>query len=150
MSEAARRGFTVMRPISWGSVYDILLGDEGEGFRRVQVKSSGRPRDPRWRRGKRGELYIFDTRRRDGAYRAADLDFYALYIIPRDTWYIIPFEAIGPVEVLCVYPDNPRHRLEEYREAWHLLRKEKVVEKLRDAREMKARARKKIVVVEEG
>jgi hypothetical protein len=123
MSEATQRGFNVLQPCRKDSVYDVVL-DEAQQFPRVQVKSVGRPRRPEWARGIPGAIYIFNTRRHGHKYRAGDLDFYALYIIPRDLWYIIPYRAIGPVQVLYVYPDNPQHRMERYREAWNLLRQD--------------------------
>jgi PD-(D/E)XK endonuclease len=119
MSEAARRGFTVLRPLSRGSVYDVML-DRAQRFLRVQVKSAGRPR--KLPGVGRGTIYAFNTRRHNRAYRPHDLDFYALYIVPRDAWYIIPYSAIGPVQILCIHPDKPKHKLERYRGAWHLLR----------------------------
>jgi len=120
MSEAVRRGFTVLRPWNRSSVYDVVL-EQGRRFPRVQVKSAGLARKLKWARPERGAIYVFNTRRHEGGYRKGNIDFYALYIVPRDVWYIVPYADIGAVQILCVFPDSRKHRLERYRGAWELL-----------------------------
>jgi hypothetical protein len=53
------------------------------------------------------------------------VDFLAVYLIPIDAWYIIPFELMGRTNCrLHFTPDRKRHKYAAYREAWHLLRGE--------------------------
>jgi hypothetical protein len=53
-----------------------------------------------------------------------EIDFLAAWIIPEDTWYIIPLAAIGSVtSLLFRRKRDPKPGLyDAYREAWHLLR----------------------------
>ena len=56
-------------------------------------------------------------------YTADDIDVLIAHIIPLDTWYVIPIEAIARSPSLRFYPGIPCKcaRWETYREAWHLL-----------------------------
>ena len=57
-------------------------------------------------------------------YSESETDFFAVYIIPEDTWYILPVrEVVGRVRLL--FRPKGYHRRDiyaHYREAWHLLR----------------------------
>jgi hypothetical protein len=46
----------------------------------------------------------------------------AVYLIPREEWYIIPYEAMGERLSLHFTPGSRRSKWVEYREAWELLR----------------------------
>ena len=37
-------------------------------------------------------------------YTADEIDFLAVYIIPEDTWFIIPVRAFTPLRSLHLYP----------------------------------------------
>src|SRR5215471_5309807 len=76
---------------------------------------------------KHGMYQAFICRHDDGvaiAYNEAEIDFVAVYIIPEDTWYVLPVrEVVGRRMVLF----RPKGWLGSdpyacYREAWHLLR----------------------------
>jgi hypothetical protein len=56
-------------------------------------------------------------------YTKCDIDFIAVHIIPLKIWYIIPVEVCTPQPLLRFYPGREAKgtRLEQYREAWHLL-----------------------------
>lgn len=58
------------------------------------------------------------------AYLPSEVDFFAIYIIPEDTWYILPIQAIlGRTSLLFRRKVDPKPGLyDEYREAWYLLR----------------------------
>jgi hypothetical protein len=123
MSEATRHGLITMKPWTRGSIYDVVIGHE-DRFERVQVKSASTLYLPVRPPGQQPTIYVFNTCRHKKAYRESDFDFYALYVIPRDMWYIIPHKDVGRAMRLCVYPDDPGHRFERYREAWHLLQRD--------------------------
>ncbi len=53
-------------------------------------------------------------------YTAAEIDLLAAYIIPEDTWYLIPVSAFAPVQGLRLRPGSER-KFEGFRDAWHLL-----------------------------
>ena len=86
-------------------------GDEGVasvwGFREIR----------RWRgereSGSAGAGEVYDLQRRNGEYslnvmgpqrkkyEPGSVDFFAVLLIPRDDWYIIPFEGDGEDELLA-------------------------------------------------
>ena len=86
---------------------------------RVQVKCSTQLEN---------DMYHLNAHRRTGGravpYLPGEIDFLAAYIIPEDTWYIIPLEAfLGSTSLLFRRRDDPKPGLyDEYKEAWHLLR----------------------------
>ena len=91
-----------------------LRGGAGGRFLRVQVKSTS---------CKRNNHYVcaIDGRGKN-PYTAADIDFFAIYVIPLDIWYIIPIEASSSASDLSPHNSLSQHAV--YREAWHLLRGE--------------------------
>jgi hypothetical protein len=92
----------------------------------VQVKSA-------WKRSvRRKNGYMFRTRRGSGVGRAKapytvrHADFFVGFVVPTDTWYIIPVQAVGSRTSIYVYPEgSERNRrgpdYEQFREAWFLL-----------------------------
>lgn len=86
---------------------------------RVQVKCSTQLVDG---------LYRLNAHRRTGGravpYLPGEIDFLAAYIIPEDTWYIVPLEAfLGSTSLLFRRRADPKPGLyDQFNEAWHLLR----------------------------
>lgn len=114
--EAATRGLVVAKP--WGDnlPFDFVVGG-GRRWLRVQVKST-------LNRVHRGYQVITVHRRTGRGYTARDIDFLAAYVIPDDTWYLIPVGACTGKLALVVFPrKRPHHggRFEPFKEAWHLL-----------------------------
>ena len=63
------------------------------------------------------------TGRRRG-YARGTVDFFAIYIIPTDDWYILPYELIGDRDANVYFrPGMKRQKYGEYKEAWDLLGK---------------------------
>jgi hypothetical protein len=64
---------------------------------------------------------------KDGArgrrgYAAGMVDFFAIYIIPTDDWYIIPYDVVGDRDANVFFrPGMKGQKYEKYREAWDLL-----------------------------
>ena len=111
MAKAHERGLPVSKP--WGDSwpYDFVVGTTGR-FVSVQVKSTlNRPVS--------GYVCTVQAHR---PYPAGSFDFVAAYIIPADTWYILPAAFIQGMKVVTLQPDSPNSKYEPYREAWHLLR----------------------------
>ena len=111
MAKAHERGLPVSKP--WGDSwpYDFVVGTTGR-FVSVQVKSTlSRPVS--------GYMCTVQAHR---PYPAGSFDFVAAYIIPADTWYILPAAFIQGMKVVTLQPDSPSSKYEPYREAWHLLR----------------------------
>jgi hypothetical protein len=118
MLQASLRGLIVAKPYGDSRRYDFIT-DAGRRLWRVQVKSSAH---------RHGNGYIVNaTARRHSreVYSAAEIDFLIAYIIPTNTWYIVPVAALRRTN-FSVYPEGcrrgPRYGIyEKYRQAWHLL-----------------------------
>jgi hypothetical protein len=62
------------------------------------------------------------TQGRAVLYLPSEIDFFAVYIIPEDTWYVIPILAIHATSLFFRRRRDRRPGLyDQYREAWHLL-----------------------------
>jgi PD-(D/E)XK nuclease superfamily protein len=114
MAKAASKGFRVSMPIG-DSRYDVGV-EVGGRILRVQVKSTMYRR-----RGMHSySLNVMGPGRK--MYEEGLVDFFAIYLIPIDTWYIIPYEVIGRTRTsLHFTPGSKRKTYERYREAWGLL-----------------------------
>jgi len=124
MAAAAFRGYRVLRP--WGEAlpYDVGVEVEG-GLLRVQVKSTS---------NRQGAGYLCEFTHSSGGrirrYSSQELDVCVGYVIPKETWYIIPAHRVtekGRSSItLCQFAGvRNRPRYEHYREAWDLLGKDR-------------------------
>jgi hypothetical protein len=123
MATAAERGFFILKP--WGDVrpYDVGI-EHGQNFLRIQVKSTT------CRTGT-GYFYQFKPhylKKQD--YTLDQLDLFAAFVIPVQTWYLIPAALLlGEIRKtgIMLYPVEPlkkdRYSYEAYKEAWPLLYK---------------------------
>ncbi|HYX69217.1 MAG TPA: group I intron-associated PD-(D/E)XK endonuclease [Terriglobales bacterium] len=114
--EAAARGLVVAKP--WGDnlPYDFVVGG-GRRWLRVQVKST-------LHRVYRGYQMATMHRRKVRGYTVRDIDFLAAYVIPAQTWYLIPVKAFTGKLAIVLFPSRrPTRggRFERYKEAWDLL-----------------------------
>jgi hypothetical protein len=110
LARASERGLPVSKP--WGDMcpYDFVVGTTGR-FVSVQVKSTvNRPVS--------GYVCTVQAHK---PYPAGSFDFVAAYVIPTDTWYILPAELIQGMKWVTLQPDSPNSKYEPYREAWHLM-----------------------------
>ena len=88
-------------------------------LRRVQVKGTTQLVEGLYR--------VNSCRRVNGSvvpYTPAEIDFFAAYIIPEDTWYILPVQVVTETTSLLFRrkADRKPGAYDAYREAWHLLR----------------------------
>ena len=120
MVRAMEEGLQVGRP--WGdSRYDV--GADYKDLRwRVQVKSTEYVR-----RGKSYSLNVMGPGRKP--YEDGTIDFVAVFLIPEDAWYILPYDRMRNKrgERLCSIhftAGSLREKYAEFKEAWHLLRGE--------------------------
>ena len=117
--KAGSLGFGLAKPWGDSERYDFIL-DSRPRLWRVQLKCSATARD--------GGYGVQATHASCGgrkmAYTADDIDVLVVYILPRDTWYVLPFEVFAPRRYLGFYPNCGSRRAiwEKYREAWQLLR----------------------------
>jgi PD-(D/E)XK nuclease superfamily protein len=121
MAKAAELGFKLSKPWGDSAAYDVAIEHAGH-FLRVQVKSTmckARARQPHHQQG----AYMANMRHISvRPYRVSDFDFLALYVIPKDVWYVFPSSITAQRAALRVVPGDSRNRYERYQEAWHLLR----------------------------
>ncbi len=111
MAAAADHGLHVAKPYGDSRPYDTLVEYNGRIWR-VQVKATSR-------RIHGGFQCVMSSVR--PAYTRREIDFFAIYVIPHDAWYIIPVEKVSRSSVF--FRGNHRKgKFAPYREAWHLLR----------------------------
>lgn len=99
----------------WGDSerYDSIV-DHGTGFWRVQVKG----KSTQW--GSNYTVVIENNRGR--AYTRDEIDFFVIYIVPENVWYVVPIEVAEGRQSLSFSPSSRRNpQYEKYREAWCLL-----------------------------
>ena len=84
MIAAAEHGFNVSKPCGNSSRYDSVLELNG-CFLRLQVKSTLCRND---------RYYICSARTSSRPYTEKRVDFFAVYVIPEDLWYILPVRVV--------------------------------------------------------
>jgi hypothetical protein len=113
MARAAGEGLKVSRP--WGdtSSYDVGV-EHGGRFMRVQVKST-------IYRRRHGEYSLNVCGPKRQKYKKGTVDFFAVYLIPIDTWYIVPYEVMGETNFSLHFNEGSRRpKYARFREAWSL------------------------------
>ena len=112
MTRAAELGLRVTKPWGDNAPYDFAVEADGHFFR-IQVKCT------RFRRGRSYKCHLDSN---GHPYSRNQIDFIAAYVIPPDTWYILPIEATHGQPDILLTPHSDRAKYEKYREAWDLLR----------------------------
>jgi hypothetical protein len=112
MARAAERGLNVSKPHGDSASYDVGVEQNGR-FLRIQVKSTT------FRRKGSYTCNIVGPKRE--RYGRGQLDFFAVYLVPIDLWYIIPFEVVEGNLSLNLTP-RKGHKFSQYMEGWNLLR----------------------------
>jgi PD-(D/E)XK endonuclease len=119
MMMAAGLGMKVSRPFGPAGRYDVGVENPRVGCHarvlRVQVKSTIYTR--------RGGGYSLNVTAQRKKYEPGTVDYFAILLIPRDDWYIIPFEVMGRTNYsLHFTPTAKLQKYGDYFEAWHLLK----------------------------
>jgi len=124
MARAAGEGLKVSRP--WGDTASYDVGVEyGGRFMRVQVKST-------IYRRRNGEFSLNVCGPKRKKYKKGTVDFFAVYLIPIDTWYIIPYEVVGKTNFSLHFTvGSKRQKYGRFREAWELMKTGSQVSALR-------------------
>lgn len=115
ISRASEEGLPASKP--WGDTrsFDCVVGRPGK-FVAVQVKCTIAKLES-------GEGYICSTCSSHKPYKKGSFDYLAAYVIPEDVWYIIPAKLIFGLKSISLCTVGGEAKYEEYREAWHVLRK---------------------------
>ena len=112
MARAVERGFCVSRPHGDSASYDVGVEHNGR-FLRVQVKSTTFCRNGSY------TCNIIGPKRQ--RYPTGKVDFFAVYLVPIDLWYLVPFEVAKNNWSLNLTPCRG-HKVAQYMEACNLLK----------------------------
>jgi hypothetical protein len=93
--------------------FDLALEHHGH-FARVQVKCTI---------FHRGHSYKCHLDSNGIPYRPHQIDFFAAYVIPTNSWYILPLKATNHQPDILLTPHRPKSKYWKYQEAWHLLKR---------------------------
>jgi len=118
MHKAASLGFGVAKPYGDSDRFDFIVSWDRRLWR-VQVKSTRTAHRRVYEIGAHGCWGGHDI------YTKDEIDLIAAYVVPEDTWYVIPIEATRGRKRLCLHPNVPRracYKYEKYREAWCLMK----------------------------
>jgi hypothetical protein len=116
MTRAAKRGFGVSKPWGDSSRYDVILEQNGR-FIRVQVKCTDR-----WT-GSAYSCILYAAHQH--AYTTKQIDYFAIYLVPDDIWYIFPAKKLMGQSAVILTPHRHGHKHGRYKEAWDLLESRK-------------------------
>jgi PD-(D/E)XK endonuclease len=111
MTVAAGLGFRVAKPWGDSARYDVIVENEGR-FLRMQVKST-----EQWT----GTSYICQLHMCDRLYTPEEIDYYAVYVLPEDVWYIFPAKTLAGLGAVVLSPHREGHKYRRYMENWWLL-----------------------------
>jgi PD-(D/E)XK endonuclease len=114
MTVASGLGFNVAKP--WGEPprYDVVVELNGR-FLRVQVKST-----EMWL----GTCYLCQLYRFGRPkYTTNQVDYFAIYVVPEDVWYIFPAKCLAGKRTIALTPQLKGHKYERYKENWGLLKR---------------------------
>ena len=113
MIAATELGFRVSKPWGESGPYDLITDHRGH-FYRIQVKCTLYMRD---------HSYVCTISSRHHPYRPSQLDFIAAYVIPTNTWYILPLKATKGQKDLVLSPHLKNSKYKKYEESGHLLKR---------------------------
>ena len=99
--ECLKRGYSISEPVGDNQKYDRIVDVKGR-LLKIQIKScsrtlKSRTKNPCWR---------FTTghgQKSKSRYLLSDVDVFALYIIEKDLWVIIPNDNLGNRVGLCIF-----------------------------------------------
>jgi PD-(D/E)XK endonuclease len=111
MTVASGLGFTVAKPWGDSARYDVIVENEGR-FLRIQVKST-----EQWA----GSGYVCQLHMCGRLYTAKDIDYFAIYVLALDLWYIFPARTLAGLGAVVLTPHRKGHKYERYMENWWLL-----------------------------
>jgi hypothetical protein len=112
MTRAAKRGYVVSKPWGDSARYDVGIEQDGR-FKRVQVKGTD------CRSGDGYTCHLAGNKLK--AYTAKQVDYFAIYLLREDIWYIFPAKRLIGQNGVMLSPRNERSPHERYKEAWELL-----------------------------
>lgn len=120
-AECLKRGLMVLNPEVPSLAFDVAIYSRGK-FYRIQVKGTitchQRKQSDGYGFEKYYKILCFSGKQRTH-YAEKGVDFMAAYVIPLETWYIVPI-SLASGRTLEIRP-NPTGKMAECRERWDLL-----------------------------
>ena len=113
ITRALELKFRVSKPWGDSAPYDLVTDHRGR-FRRDQVKCTI------FHRGNSDKCHLDSN---GLPYSPRDIDFIAAYVIPTETWYILPIKSTKGQSDILLTPHSKNAKYEKYKEAWHLLKR---------------------------
>ena len=110
MSKIMSKGFDILTPVSPDAKYDTILYKNGR-YIKIQVKSTTLIANSKYSAG-----IAYGTKTKD-QYSSDDVDFFAIYLVPEEVWYIIPHYATNNRKRLKLSADGSC-KLGSFRENW--------------------------------
>jgi hypothetical protein len=112
MTLAVKRGYVVLKPWGDSARYDVGIELAGR-FMRIQVKGTD------CRRWGGYTCILSGGRRRD--YTTKQIDYFAIYVLEEDVWYIFPAKRLAGQKSVMLSPRRAKNPHARYKEAWDLL-----------------------------
>jgi hypothetical protein len=109
MVECMKRGWKVSIPFGEDTRYDAIV-DTSKTLSRIQIKYASKSS-----RGAYRFKTVYGGGKARKPYGEKDCDIYAAFIIPLNTWWIIPVNKLETVNL------NLSNKYHEYNSAWHLI-----------------------------
>jgi hypothetical protein len=111
MQRVSELGLWLTKPWGDSAPYDFITDHRGH-LVRVQVKCT---------HCRRGKSYKCNLSANGVPYTPDQIDLFAAYVIPTDSWYLLPLKATHHQPEILLTPHNPKSKYSRYKEAWHLL-----------------------------
>lgn len=110
--EAVKKGLKIAFPFMTER-YDLIV-DNGKKLLKIQVKSTEVLKKTR-------PQYEVPLRASKKEYTKDEIDLFAIFIRPTNTWYILPIVDIPDLK--CLYFNRYGHseKYSSYKDAWHIL-----------------------------
>lgn len=111
MARASEHGFSVSKP--WGAGPTTSLSSSKGAF--CGCKSNPRPGEEKI------AISASYAGRNKPAYTSQQVDFVAVYIVPKNIWFIFPIDVVLSGRDLTLSPHLEVSKNGAYEEAWHLM-----------------------------
>ena len=116
---ATEKGFFVNRPLGDFRAYDYIL-DKNNTLNRIQVKSANKIK----KKPEQAISYKIMLAQGSGhkhVYNIKDIDYFIIYLVQDDLFYIIPRSVTGNTLSISLFPDSRDSKYNIYKENWGLL-----------------------------
>lgn len=116
--KAFEQGLIVSKPFGDNQRYDFIVDCEGR-LSRVQIKSVSVI--DKYSRDKRYRINSSFGASRKKSYSVNEIDVLVVFIIPENTWYIIPVREISSIKTLGFRPHKKSNgKMESFKNRWDL------------------------------